>query len=256
MFIDEEKCTGCGNCVYYCPANAIKIQKTSKGKKAVIDYDECVECGLCERMMNRDVDDVILRREICPTKAFYSTNLAYPRIIRQIFSDPTRVKKETGVFGRGTEEVKTIDVTHRISKSEIAFNIELGRPGIGTRLREINKMSQAVATVGVKFAEDNPLTMLMVDKNKGNLQDEVLGEKVLSAIIEFVVTPDKVANLLNTIFHTNVETVFVVGTFSLIQENGRPLGDAYIKNAGYELSENGKVNIGLGRRIEEEMINQ
>ncbi|MEM3787046.1 MAG: 4Fe-4S binding protein [Nitrososphaeria archaeon] len=255
MFIDKDKCIGCGNCIYYCPVGAIKIQSTSRGKKAEINYEECVECGLCERMMNRDVKDLVLRREICPTKAFYNIDLPYPRVIRQIFSDPTLVKKETGVFGRGTEEVKTIDVTHRISENEIAFNIELGRPGIGTRLSEINKMTQAVAKVGVKFEEGNPLTMLMKDKEKGILPEEVLNEKVLSAIIEFVITPDKVPLLLKTVFETKVETVFVVGSYSIRLENGNSLGEIYIKKAGYEVSANGKINLGLGRINDEGGVN-
>jgi len=201
-------------------------------------------------MMNRDAHDTILRREVCPTKAFYSNQLEYPRIIRQIFSNPTLVKKDTGVFGRGTEEVKTIDVTKRINSNEIAFNIELGRPGIGTRLKEINKMTKAIAKVGVRFEEGNPLTKLMKDEVSGELIDDILEEKVLSAIIEFTVVPEKVHILLDTIFQTKVNTVFVVGSFSLFENNGQTLGEKYIKQAGYEVSKNGKVNIGLGRKSE------
>jgi ferredoxin len=254
MFIDENKCIGCGNCIYYCPTGAIYIEKSNNKKIAKINQDECVECGLCERLLNIKFSDKLLNREICPTQAFYNVELKYPRIIRQIFSDPTKVKKETGVFGRGTEEVKTIDVTNRIDKNEIAMNVELGRPGIGTRLSEINKMTMALAKEGVKFEPNNPLTLLMKDINTGELKEEILNEKVLSAIIEFKIKPENINKVLNTIFNTKVNTVFVVGVFSVVSTNEEIFHEKFIKNAGYEVSVNGKTNIGLGKKIKKEVL--
>ena len=53
-----------------------------------------------------------------------------PRILR------SRVPHEsTGVEGRGTEEVKTNDVSGRVKMGEVGFTIELGRPGVGVRFR-------------------------------------------------------------------------------------------------------------------------
>lgn len=43
MYINQEKCVGCGKCVPYCPRDAIRIEM----RKAVIDLDACVECGVC-----------------------------------------------------------------------------------------------------------------------------------------------------------------------------------------------------------------
>jgi ferredoxin len=40
--INEEKCTGCGDCVDICPMEAIKMENG----KAVIS-DECTECCAC-----------------------------------------------------------------------------------------------------------------------------------------------------------------------------------------------------------------
>ena len=42
MRIDQEKCSGCGICIPYCPANAITIVN----KKAQIDEDACFECEI------------------------------------------------------------------------------------------------------------------------------------------------------------------------------------------------------------------
>ena len=245
MRIDPDKCTGCGNCIYYCPMDAIYIGKPNNKKIAIINDEECVECGLCLRMMNVEVKLPILRREVCPTSAFYQNELTYPRVLRQTFSNPTLIKEATEVAGRGTEEVKTINVTHRVKDDEVGFNIELGRPGIGTRLGEIEKMTAVLAKIGVEFEPNNPLTSLMKDTKKGLLRDEVKGEKVLSAIIEFKTTLNKVGTILDAISKVKVNTVFVIGVYSVCDKNGSPMVEKYIRNNGYEASFNGKINFGL-----------
>ena len=42
--IAEKNCTACGQCVKYCAAKAIAVNKQ---KKAEIDYEKCVGCGQC-----------------------------------------------------------------------------------------------------------------------------------------------------------------------------------------------------------------
>jgi NAD-dependent dihydropyrimidine dehydrogenase PreA subunit len=42
-FTDEEKCTGCGNCVEICPVDALTLQDDVP----VIEEDWCVGCGVC-----------------------------------------------------------------------------------------------------------------------------------------------------------------------------------------------------------------
>ncbi len=41
--INNEKCTGCGQCVDVCPVEAI----TMNDDKAKIDQETCIECGAC-----------------------------------------------------------------------------------------------------------------------------------------------------------------------------------------------------------------
>lgn len=41
--VNEEKCIGCGQCVNYCPQEAISIVN----KKALIDPNLCIDCGRC-----------------------------------------------------------------------------------------------------------------------------------------------------------------------------------------------------------------
>lgn len=41
--VNEEKCTGCGDCIAECPVEAIKVE----AEKACIDAETCVDCGAC-----------------------------------------------------------------------------------------------------------------------------------------------------------------------------------------------------------------
>ena len=126
MKINPEKCVACGNCTYVCPMGAIYIDPVLK--RATINRDECVECyacynGLSQEHLNPTLVRTIRRvfaalrirfepePDVCPTAAFEPDELTWPRVVRRAFSDPSVPHESTGVEGRGTEEVKTNDVT-------------------------------------------------------------------------------------------------------------------------------------------------
>jgi NAD-dependent dihydropyrimidine dehydrogenase PreA subunit len=44
LYVDENRCSGCGVCVGVCPAGAISLQDG----RATIDQTVCTECGACE----------------------------------------------------------------------------------------------------------------------------------------------------------------------------------------------------------------
>lgn len=234
MEISHEKCLGCAKCVPFCPVSAIRHDRGKQ--ETFIDLDECVECGLCRRI------------GICPADAIEKTELKWPRSVRSIYSDPLNIHKETGLAGRGTEESKTNDVTGRFKTGEFGIAIEVGRPGIGTRLIELEKLSVALAGRGIEFEPLNPLTNL-IDKETGKLPEEILHEKVLSAIIEFKVRPNHLDDILSLIKEVSLtlETVISVDLVSRTSGNGSITGDTLPGKPAYECYPNGKVNIGLGR---------
>lgn len=50
MFIEKNKCCGCGACVNTCPKKCISMQKDNEGfSYPSIDDSVCVKCGLCEK---------------------------------------------------------------------------------------------------------------------------------------------------------------------------------------------------------------
>jgi hypothetical protein len=187
--------------------------------------------------------------DVCPTNALVKPELEWPRTLRREFSDPLAVHSATGMGGRGTEEIKTNDVTGRLQEGDVGFVVELGRPGIGARFRDIERMAMALAKLGVTFQQGNPLTYLMSDPATGKLKDEVLNEKVLSAIIELKTTMEKIPEVLQTIqqVENEIDTVVSVGIASKCRPDGSVPHEEWVRKAGFSLSANGKTNLGFGR---------
>ena len=47
--VNEEKCTGCGDCVDACPCEALKVEDG----KCKVDADNCSDCGACVDTCNQ-----------------------------------------------------------------------------------------------------------------------------------------------------------------------------------------------------------
>ena len=168
-----------------------------------------------------------------------------------VFSDPTTVHPGTGIPGRGTEEIKTNDVTGRLCKGEAGLVVEMGRPGIGTYFRDIEKVAMALAKLKPHFEKENPVTQLMVDPETGKMKDDLLNEKILSAIIEIKTKLERIPEFLHTLekIQNEVDTVISVGIASKCLLDGTSPHEEWVRKAGYTLSPNGKTNIGLGRPL-------
>ncbi len=234
MQIDKEKCIKCGQCIPYCPMAC--ISKNADGV-VEIDLDECVECEVCRNS------------RVCPRDALYLQELDDIRILRNQFSNPLITHPKTGVPGRGTEEMKTNEVTGRFKRGRAGVCIELGRPGTGTRLSDVEKVAMAVAPYAkYGFEPHNPVTALMVDST-GKLRDDVLNEKTLSAIVEIEVDQSDIAGVLDAIkaIQKEVNTVFSVDFAGRLEPDERFPAKKVAEDAGYILSLNGKTNVGLGK---------
>jgi len=265
MRINPSKCVACGNCTYVCPMGAIYIDPALK--RATIDRDECVECYTCfnglsqehlppgvVRTVRRVFGALRIRFEpepdVCPTAAFEPDELTWPRVVRRAFSDPRVPHESTGVEGRGTEEVKTNDVTGRVGPGEVGFTIELGRPGVGVRFRDIQVMCRALAAAGVAFEKKNPITSLMSDVATGTIREDILNEKVLSAIVEIKVPAARAEEIVRLVWDVEkqVDTVVSIGAGVRCDERGDDTVVAPIfERLGYQLAR-AKTNVGLGRR--------
>lgn len=239
MQINKETCVNCEVCVSRCPVAAIKTD-TPEGVQ--IDLDECVECGVC------------LRWRVCPTDSIYQQELTWPRTIRSIMSDVLTIAVESQISGRGTEEMKTNDVTGRFKKGWVGLAMELGRPGIATRMSDVEKVAMAVAKENVEFEKQNPITSMMSDPVTGKFKDEVLNERVLSAIIEFGVLEENVPAIIRILEEVapTLDTVFSLDICSKVSDDGTVPHVKIIEDLGIWMSPNAKINIGLGKPLAKE----
>lgn len=264
MTINPNKCVACGNCTYVCPMGAIYIDPQIR--RATINRDECVECyacfnGLSQEHLNptvvrtmRKVFQMMRLRfdpepDVCPTAAFEPDELSWPRVVRRAFSDPRVPHESTGVEGRGTEEVKTNDVSGRVQVGEVGFTIEFGRPGVGVWFRDIQKACWALARAGVTFEKKNPITSLMSDVATGTIREDILNEKLMSAIVEIKVPVSRTEEVVRLVWdiEKQVDTVVALGVGTRCDETGDETVVAPIlERLGYTLHR-AKTNTGLGR---------
>jgi len=240
--IDPGKCIACGKCKSYCTmwGGVMRFERHPKIPSRLvtaIDEDECVECSVC------------LRSGCCPTDALFQPILDWPRIVRKNFSDPLKIHPETRIPGRGTEEMKTNEVTGRYRWGKFGMAFELGRPGVGARFHDVQRVAQALAALRVEFEENNPVTKLMVDRKKGLINPEVLGEKVLSAIVEFMIPAENLSRILEVLDRVSKEinTVFSGDIITRVSPDGSISSVQSALQLNRFISINGKSNVGLGK---------
>jgi len=234
MRIDADICIGCEACVPYCPMGAIIMDDV-----AAIDQDACVDCGVC------------LHAEVCPVDCIIFEPAPWPRSVRATFSNPRAEHKETKIAGRGTEEMKTNDVTGRFKRGWIGMGCEFGRPGIGTRFRDVDKVAQVLAKHGVEFETKNPVTFLMEDVKTGKLKEEVLNEKVLSGIIECIYPIEKFKEIMTALKEVSkeIDTVFSCEVINRVDPDGSYPLRKLLDEMGIPYYINGKQNVALGRPL-------
>jgi hypothetical protein len=238
--------------------------------RSTINHDECVDCYACFNGLSQEHLNPTLVRgfrtllkafrirfdpepDVCPTAAFEPDKTVWPRSIRRAFSDPPVPHESTGVKGRGTEEVKTNDVTGRCGLGEVNFTIEFGRPGVGARFHEVQQMTQALAAANVPFEKKNPVTALMLmpggDMTTGTLPPEVLNEKVLSCIVEIKVPLERAEEVIDLVARVEkgLGTVMALGAGTRCESDGdeRRL-QAILARKGYN-PQRAKTNTGMGR---------
>ena len=211
--------------------------------RAFIDPNICTECYVC------------IRNQVCPSEAIEKTPIeSFIHQFQHIISDPTETTAATGVPGRGTEEAKTNDVTGRFKKGEVGICINMGRPGIGCYLGDVEKVAMAVAGAGAELAgpEHTPLAQLMEDVKTGKLREDVPGNvHFLSIIIEGKCPMRILPAVLQALkkVEREINTVFSLGLACRVDEKGYSPALEVVKRLGLAQPIRGKVNVGLGRPL-------
>jgi hypothetical protein len=119
-------------------------------------------------------------------------------------------------------------------------------------------MAWAMAKAGVSFEKKNPVTSLMTDVPTGTLREDILGEKVMSAILEIKTTVDRTEEIILLVreVEKGLDTVVSIGVGTRCDENGdENVVAPILERLGYKL-ERAKTNIGLGRVTNPEESNK
>jgi hypothetical protein len=175
--------------------------------------------------------------------------LEWPRSLREHFSNPHAKHPSTATQGRGTEEMKTNDVSGRYPPGVAGVAVEMGRPGVGTSLRDVQTVAMALAKAGAEFEKENPVATLMADIQTGKFKEEVLSEKVLSLILEFKIDNDRLEEVLKRIKEVSgrIDTVFSLDLINRVSPDSTIPVIAIAEKAGFSPRPNTKTNIGLGK---------
>ena len=231
MIIDQFKCVGCGMCVPFCPMKAISIQH----RQAYIDLDLCVECGNCRFS------------RVCKKDAIVQQTLVMPRLIRAVFSNVREKSPNTGITGRGTEEMKTNDVTNRYPSGKFGIGCELGRPSTGATFRDVQTIAEVFVKHHAELETQNPTAMVFKEGQPGVVKEEFLNERVLSAIVEGMIDQEELPAFLEDLklASEKVDTVFSVDLITKLEDGENP-AMKYLEQVGITPRPNGKTCVGLG----------
>jgi NAD-dependent dihydropyrimidine dehydrogenase PreA subunit len=239
----NDYCARCRQCIPYCPVAAIIYDEDRD--LVYIDQYKCVECNVC------------YNSKVCSMNALYQPELVWPRTLKAKWSSVVYVHPETNIQGRGTDEMKTNDVTGRFKQGEVGFAIELGRPGVGARLGEAEKVTAVLARLGAQFEIMNPLTSfintdtgLFRESWGGHLlDDEFRNTMVMTFIIEFKVSQEKTLKVIEAIkmVAEEIDTVMSVDLIVKCDKDGNIPVKSILDKHDVSYYINGKTNVGLGR---------
>jgi hypothetical protein len=101
----------------------------------------------------------------------------------------------------------------------------------------------------VAFEKKNPITSLMSDVSTGTIRPDILGEKLMSAIVEIKVPVSRAEEIIRLVWEVEkkLDTVVALGVGVRCNAEGEDeIVEPILARLGYKL-ERAKTNIGLGR---------
>ncbi|MCL5026027.1 MAG: hypothetical protein M1531_05980, partial [Chloroflexi bacterium] len=121
--------------------------------------------------------------------------------------------------------------------------VELGRPGIGARFRDLERITLAMATQGFPVEPGKTTGLMMADMATGRLKGDVRDEKASRINVEFKVPLGQVPAVVEILQRVapELDTVVSVGIMRRFAPDGG------LPDLGVPAYPNGKINVGLGR---------
>jgi hypothetical protein len=113
----------------------------------------------------------------------------------------------------------------------------------------VDKVSRALAAKGFEFDPKAPTTLLMEDPATGALREDVLGERVICAIVEGKSPAERLPDLLQALSEVakEIDTVFSLDMMTMAGEDGSVPTVETARGLGYAIRPNAKASLGMGR---------
>lgn len=150
--IRGDLCIGCGLCVPYCITGAISL----KEGKAVVNGDKCVLCNSCVRAVPCPIEGAI---SASPPESLDESGSLATHLSDVITVQPRRFI--TNEFPQVLRNIK-----------EVAFLIELGRPGQISTLNEMRKVIGALRKIDIELSYSSARWDTMLGRKIKNLLSE------------------------------------------------------------------------------------
>jgi hypothetical protein len=176
--------------------------------------------------------------------------LEWPRVLRETFSNPRAVHENTGITGRGTEGIKTNDSQNRYKRGEMGVFIEVGRPVLGGRFDDVERIVKKFRGHGYQVIPQNPIASLIENPETGALKAEILDEKIISCVIEFLLPAEAADELVAIVGELSgeVESLFSLSVGLRADEQGEPHFEEIFGPDIVRLP-NAKVNLGVCQQV-------
>ena len=225
----NDSCIGCKECLPYCTQGAIFM---AEEEQAAINRDLCVECGVCIDM------------DICSVSAFEEdddTIAEFKKSFGRLLSKHLDEKS----FGKGSSyDVKTNDVTGKISNRKVSMRLELNRPGGGVKFCDMEQLRAEMKRMGW----DSDIFSRSKRHIGTEFSDKVADQRIFTCNLEFGLDPEDIPEVLNGAVQFAARkgfwvTINVAGLAETINLTQKVLEAANIK-----IEPVAKVNLGLGRR--------
>ena len=116
----------------------------------------------------------------------------------------------------------------------------------------ISRRCAGAGSAGVHFEKKNPITSLMTDVSTGTLREDIMDEKVMSAIVEIKVPVERTEEIIRLVWEIEkqVDTVVTLGVGARCDENGEENVVAPIlERLGYKLSARKRISASAGSRM-------
>lgn len=202
VIIDQNQCTGCGNCINYCPLNLLRLSEHSETNSRGVRYiklsnpDKCTECGRCEWM--------------CTAAALHRVPVknGYPLL------DKEHIPPHSGCY-LGSLAKALAEAVHELNIEDKAVLFKKKAADVNLLVESYDYTDDSFYEDGLKYKREHPEKVVILICNSSKVHSTAANEERYRKLSDENVT---IINSLNW-FESNPEiTVLEKGGSRILEE--------------------------------------